>query len=39
LFCDGSVKSIPYEVNDEIHRRLSNRSDAIDRRAVDISNL
>jgi len=36
LFCDGSVHSIPYDVDREVHRRLGNRKDKL---AVDMTGL
>jgi len=34
--CDGSVRSIPYAIDPEIHRRLSNRKDGL---PIDVSDL
>ncbi|NLE36778.1 MAG: DUF1559 domain-containing protein [Pirellulaceae bacterium] len=36
LFCDGSVHSIPYEINLDVHARLGNRCDgqSVDKREV-----
>ena len=34
--CDGSVRSIPYSINADVHKRLGNRKDGL---AVDVGSL
>ena len=36
VFCDGSVRSVRYDIDQEVHRRLGNRRDAL---PVDTSGL
>jgi prepilin-type processing-associated H-X9-DG protein len=36
VFCDGSVRTVSYAVNKQLHRRLGHREDG---EAVDLSNL
>jgi hypothetical protein len=36
VFCDGAVRTVRYEIDPELHRRLGNRQDQV---AVDLSEL